>query len=90
MKEPWTAPEVEARDCHPTTIPDRHTMSTPAISGFYAYTQTLEGVYYGPGSVKNSLIPVLEGFGTKRALIVTGRSLREKVSTLGSGKPPRV
>ena len=56
-------------------------MSTPAISGFYAYTQTLKGVYYGPGSVKNSLISVLEGFGTKRVLIITGRSLRERVST---------
>lgn len=55
-------------------------MSVSAISGFYAYTQTLKGVYYGPGSVKDSLISVLEGFGTKKTLIVTGRSLREKVS----------
>ena len=55
-------------------------MSAEAISGFYAYTQTLKGVYYGPGSVKNSLISVLEGFGTKKVLVVTGKSLREKVS----------
>jgi hypothetical protein len=54
-------------------------MSTEAISGFYAYTQTLKGVYYGPGSVRNSLISILEGFGTKKVLIVTGKSLREKV-----------
>ena len=55
-------------------------MSASAISGFYAYTQTLKGVYYGPGSVKNSLVSVLEGLGTKKVLIVTGKSLREKVS----------
>jgi len=55
-------------------------MSAEATSGFYAYTQTLKGVYYGPGSVRNSLISVLEGFGTKKVLVVTGKSLREKVS----------
>ena len=55
-------------------------MSAPAISGFYAYTRTLKGVYYGPGSVKDSLISILEGFGAKKVLIVTGKSLREKVS----------
>lgn len=57
-------------------------MSTEAISGFYAYTQTLKGVYYGPGSVKSSLISVLEGFETKKVLIVTGKSLREKVGRI--------
>ena len=57
-------------------------MSTEAISGFYAYTQTLKGVYYGPGSVKSSLISILEGFGTKKVLIVTGKSLREKVGRI--------
>ena len=54
-------------------------MSTDAISGFYAYTETLKGVYYGPGSVRSSLISALEGFGAKKVLIVTGKSLREKV-----------
>lgn len=65
------------------------TMSTSAISGFYAYTQTLKGVYYGPGSVKDSLISILEGFGTKKVLIITGKSLREKVRgtpCLGTGR----
>ena len=57
-------------------------MSASAISGFYAYTQTLKGVYYGPGSVKSSLISVLEGFETKKVLIVTGKSLREKVGRI--------
>ena len=61
-------------------------MSTEAISGFYAYTQTLKGVYYGPGSVRNSLISVLEGFGTKKVLVVTGKSLREKVGRVWSRK----
>ncbi|KAF9792661.1 alcohol dehydrogenase IV [Thelephora terrestris] len=57
-------------------------MSASAISGFYAYTQTLKGVYYGPGSVKDSLISILEGFGTKKVLIVTGRSLRERTDVI--------
>ena len=60
-------------------------MPAEVISGFYAYTQTLKGVYYGPGSVKDSLISVLEGFGTKKVLIVTGKSLREKVSGVWVG-----
>jgi len=42
----------------------------------------LKGVYYGPGSVKSSLISVLEGFGTKKVLIVTGKSLRNKVGRI--------
>lgn len=70
--------KAAGKDCCPTILPTA-TMSASAISGFYAYTQTLKGVYYGPGSVKDSLIPVLEGFGSKKVLIITGKSLREKV-----------
>lgn len=60
-------------------------MSTEAVSGFYAYTQTLKGVHYGPGSVKNSLTSVLEGFGAKKVLVVTGKSLQEKVGRAWAG-----
>jgi hypothetical protein len=50
-----------------------------ATQGFYAYTETLKGVYYGPGSIKTALPQLLETLGAKKALIVTGRSLHEKV-----------
>jgi hypothetical protein len=36
------------------------------------------------GRSRNSLISILEGFGTKKVLIVTGKSLREKVAGSGS------
>jgi hypothetical protein len=56
-------------------------MSTPKdISGFYAYTDTLKGVYYGPKCVETALPKLLDALGGKRALIVTGKSLRDKVS----------
>lgn len=50
-----------------------------ATQGFYAYTETLKGVYYGPGSIKTAIPQLLETLGAKKALIVTGRSLHEKV-----------
>ena len=52
-------------------------MSTASstLSGFYAYTETLKGVHYGPGSVKTALPKLLATIGAKKALIVTGKSL---------------
>lgn len=51
-----------------------------ALQGFYGWTDTLRGVYYGPGSVNTSLPKLLSILGVKKALIVTGKSLHEKVS----------
>ncbi|KAI0745044.1 alcohol dehydrogenase IV [Earliella scabrosa] len=57
------------------------TMST-SITGSYAYTDTLKGVYYGPGSVKTALPKLLDILGAKRALVVTGRSLFQKTDVV--------
>lgn len=50
------------------------------LQGFYAWTDTLKGVHYGPGSVHTALPKLLGIIGIKRALVVTGKSLYEKVS----------
>jgi len=56
------------------------TAEDTAPVGFYAYTDTLKGVYYGPKCVESALPILLDALGAKRALIVTGKSLRDKVS----------
>ncbi|TFK54276.1 Dehydroquinate synthase-like protein [Heliocybe sulcata] len=48
------------------------------ISGHYAYSDTLKGVYYGPGSVKTALPKLLDTIGGKKALVVTGKTLHTK------------
>ncbi|KAG1753033.1 alcohol dehydrogenase IV [Suillus lakei] len=48
----------------------------------YAYTNTLEGVYYGPKCVKTALPKLLDTLGAKRALVVTGKSLRNKTDVV--------
>jgi alcohol dehydrogenase class IV len=55
-----------------------------SLQGFYGWTDTLKGVYYGPGSLKTALPKLLDTLGTKKALIVTGKSLHNKVSYLSS------
>jgi alcohol dehydrogenase class IV len=49
------------------------------LHGSYAWTDTLKGVYYGPGSVATALPKLLHTLGVKKALVVTGRSLYTKV-----------
>jgi alcohol dehydrogenase class IV len=55
-----------------------------ALQGFYAWTDTLKGVYYGPGSVKTALPKLLDTLGARKALIVTGKSLYHKVRQFSS------
>ncbi|TBU41372.1 alcohol dehydrogenase IV [Dichomitus squalens] len=59
-------------------------MATPSssLSGSYACTDTLKGVFYGPGSVKTALPKLLDIIGGKKALIVTGRSLYTKTDVV--------
>jgi hypothetical protein len=45
------------------------------LHGFYAWTDTLKGIYYGPGSMKLALPKLLAAIDAKKALIVTGKSL---------------
>lgn len=52
------------------------------LSGFYSWTEQLKGVQYGPGCVETALPKFLTLFGAKKALIVTGRSLYEKVGAI--------
>jgi hypothetical protein len=49
------------------------------LHGYYAWTHTLEGVYYGPGSVSTALPKLLHTLGASKAFIVTGNSLYTKV-----------
>ena len=59
---------------------------------FYAYSDTLKGVYYGPGCVHTALPRLLSVLGGSKAFVVTGKSLRDKVNTLmnlPSRYPPR-
>jgi alcohol dehydrogenase class IV len=48
------------------------------LQGVYSYTD-LKSVYYGPGCVEKALPALLQKLGAKKALIVTGKSLFEKV-----------
>lgn len=57
-----------------------------SLQGYYSWTDTLKGVYYGPGSVVHALPKLLETLGVKKALIVTGRSLYEKVSLVADNQ----
>lgn len=50
------------------------------LQGQYAWTDTLKGVHYGPGSVNTALPKLLKTLGASKALVVTGRSLHDKVS----------
>jgi hypothetical protein len=55
------------------------------LSGYYAWTRTLQGVYYGPGSVSTALPTLLDTLGASKALVVTGNTLYTKVCLI---KPP--
>ncbi|KAF9566696.1 alcohol dehydrogenase IV [Agrocybe pediades] len=58
------------------------TSDSSSISGFYSWTDTLKGVYYGPGSVKTALPKLLSVLGVKKALVVTGKSLHSKTDVV--------
>ena len=49
------------------------------LSGNYASTRTLQGVYYGPGSVSTALPKLLDTLRASKAMVVTGNSLYTKV-----------
>lgn len=62
---------------------DNSAVSQPsALQGFYSWTDTLTGVYYGPGSVKTALPALLAGLNVKKALVVTGKSLNTKTDVV--------
>ncbi|KAF8345905.1 alcohol dehydrogenase IV [Amanita rubescens] len=49
---------------------------------YYAWTDTLKYVYYGPGSVKSALPKLLDALKASRALVVTGKTLHEKTDVV--------
>ncbi|KAF8638002.1 hypothetical protein AX16_010634 [Volvariella volvacea WC 439] len=48
------------------------------LYGHYAWTDTLKGVYYGPGCLNEALPRLLKTLGATKALVVTSKSLNEK------------
>ncbi|EPS94150.1 hypothetical protein FOMPIDRAFT_1063307 [Fomitopsis schrenkii] len=52
------------------------------LQGQYAWTDTLKGVHYGPGSVNTALPKLLKTLGASKALVVTGRSLHDKTDVV--------
>ncbi|CCM05008.1 uncharacterized protein FIBRA_07207 [Fibroporia radiculosa] len=53
-----------------------------ALQGYYGWTDTLKGVYYGPGSLATALPKLLQALGATKALVVTGRSLYDKTDVV--------
>lgn len=52
------------------------------LQGSYGWTDTLKGVYYGPGSLATALPKLLQTLGGTKALVVTGRSLHDKTDVV--------
>ncbi|KAF8893837.1 alcohol dehydrogenase IV [Infundibulicybe gibba] len=57
-------------------------IESSSTHGFYGWTNTLKGVYYGPGSVETALPRLLNVLGAKKALIVTGKTLYNKTDVV--------
>jgi hypothetical protein len=55
-------------------------MSTVKDTVFSAYNDTLKGVYYGPKCVETALPNLLDMLGAKRAPVVAGKTIRDKVT----------
>jgi hypothetical protein len=68
------APRIKAMS---TLSNDQHTSTQ--LQGFYGWTDSLKGVYYGPGCLQTALPKLRAAIGGKKALIVTGKSLYNKV-----------
>ncbi|KIY73131.1 Dehydroquinate synthase-like protein [Cylindrobasidium torrendii FP15055 ss-10] len=52
------------------------------LAGSYGWTDTISGVYYGPGSVTTALPKLMKSLGGTKALIVTGKSLYTKTNVV--------
>lgn len=65
---------------------DANAVDSSLLNGFYSWTDSLKGVYYGPGSTTTALPKLLNILGVNKALIVTGRSLNDKASFLNSSE----
>ncbi|KAI0940538.1 hypothetical protein AcW1_003708 [Taiwanofungus camphoratus] len=61
---------------------DNTKYESTALQGYYSWTDTLKGVYYGPGSLSTALPKLLQLLGAKKALVVTGKSLHDKTDVV--------
>ncbi|TRM69933.1 hypothetical protein BD626DRAFT_475802 [Schizophyllum amplum] len=52
------------------------------LHGFYGWTDTLKGVYYGHGCIQTALPKLLSTIGGTKALIVTGKTLYNKTDVV--------
>ncbi|KLO09147.1 alcohol dehydrogenase IV [Schizopora paradoxa] len=52
------------------------------IQGSLGSSPTLQSVFYGPGCVSNALPKLIKSFGVKKALVVTGNTLRTKTDVV--------
>ena len=59
---------------------DTTVYESSTLQGSYAWTDTLKGIEYGPGSLEAALPKFLGVLGAKKALIVTSKSLVHKVT----------
>jgi len=65
-----------------TCAANRTNKHNAAVQLYPPYMDALKGLYYGPGSLKTALPKLLDSLGVKKVLIVTGKSLNNKVSSL--------
>jgi len=61
---------------------DHTNYDSSSLQGNYAWTDTLKGVYYGPGSLATALPKLLKTLGASKALVVTGKSLHDKTDVV--------
>lgn len=61
---------------------DDNDISGAALSGYYAWTDTLKAVYYGPGSLEFAIPKLLKTLQVKKALVVTGKTLNNKTDVV--------
>ncbi|KAH9914025.1 iron-containing alcohol dehydrogenase [Fomitopsis serialis] len=61
---------------------DLFSTTSTNLQGQYAWTDTLKGVHYGPGSLTTALPKLLKTLGASKALVVTGRSLYDKTDVV--------
>lgn len=61
---------------------DATVYESSSLQGSYAWTDTLKGIQYGPGCLETALPKFLGVLGAKKALIVTSKSLVQKVTVL--------
>ena len=61
---------IISRDTHPSTT----------YQGHYSWHLNLQGIFYGPGCIKTALPQLLDDLGIKRAMLLTSKSVLNKVS----------